>query len=112
MPSSEPPFMNETPSMISPVVGFSHSGPAKPRTPESGPNSRSKIAPSSSKTMALRPSGAAGWRNGRKFVSSTSTASAPALTCVAAADGIASHAANAAVVCAIAWALFSGPRPP
>ena len=48
MPSSEPPFMNEKPSMISPVAGFSHSGPAKPRTPESGPNSRSKIAPSSS----------------------------------------------------------------
>ena len=48
MPSSEPPFMNETPSMISPVAGFTHSGPAKPSTPEFAPNSGSKIAPFSS----------------------------------------------------------------
>ena len=67
------------PSVMWQVAALTHSGPAKPRTPESGPKSRSKISPVSSKTMAERPSGAGG-QVGPKFVMSTSTGSGPALT--------------------------------
>jgi len=53
--------------------GSPKSGPENPSTPESAPNSSSKIAPLSSYTMALRPSGAGASRKGSKLVSSTST---------------------------------------
>ena len=47
-----------------------------------------------------------------KFVSSTSTGSDPRLTCVAVAEAMSAQAWNAAVDCATACALVSGPRPP
>ncbi len=62
---NEGPLRNETPSRMVQLDGSSHSGPAKPRMPVPGPKRSSKISPVSSKTMALRPSGAAGCSQSR-----------------------------------------------
>ena len=64
------------PSAMLAVVGFSHSGPANPSTPEPGPNSRLKISPVSSNTIAESPSGAAGKRYGKKLSTVTSSGNA------------------------------------
>ena len=60
--SKDGPFRNDRPSVIVQVAVLAHSGPANPSTPEPGPNSRSKISPVSSNTIADSPSGAVAFR--------------------------------------------------
>ena len=79
--------------------------------PEPGPNSRSKISPVSSKTIADKPSGAAGKRYGKKLSIVTSAGSA--VPCEKLTDVLGDRQAlNADPIRESAWAFVSGPSGP
>src|ERR1700752_1549223 len=109
--SSAAPFRKETPSATSHVSPSTHSGPAKPRTPEPGPNRRSKISPVSSNTIADNPSGAGGRMYGTKLSTVTSVGNGMPFEKLTEVLGD-FQALNAVPTSATACALLKGPRVP
>ena len=111
-PSNEPPFMNATPSMMSPVDGVDPFGTRK--TKHAGAWSEEQVEDRAvlvvdDRAQPIRRGG----RQERQEVRLVHVdRQRAAIDVRRGRRGMSAQAWNAAVVCATAWALVSGPRPP